>query len=91
MTFNSKEEDSEDSDIVLTKINDEGDIIWSKEFDSDYSDGGGNLVATTDDNFYLIINRGNEIIGSYGDILKINSYGDTLFTKRIVSNFSVVE
>ena len=90
MTFIHSEEYSEDYDPVLSKINEDGEIIWFKEYDSEYRDSYIEISANTNENYFLTITRGQETSRSYGEIIKINSYGDSLFSKRIESDNDVI-
>ena len=89
MTSFHGNQDSDDFDVTLSKVDNNMNIIWEKEFDSDYRDGNSTLIATTDNNYFLTINRGKDMPGTDIEIIKFNSTGDTLFTKKIIGSESI--
>jgi hypothetical protein len=87
--------------IYLIKTDKDGNMMWSKEYGSKYSNEKGNSVQTTSDGGYIVAgeiekrdNIGVRCFDTY--LVKIDSLGDTLWTKefqghRIDQDISVVQ
>lgn len=77
-------------DVLLMKVNAEGDSIWTKVYGGDKSEGGQDICKTYD-NGYIICgytySYGNEICKIF--IIKTNTDGDTLWTKTIGEDLPV--
>ncbi len=87
---------NQDRNIYLIKTDPQGDTIWTKTYGS--SSGGSGVLPSNDEGYsvqqttdggYIIcgstkIGFGNPLWGtSYGYLIKINSYGDTVWTKQL--------
>ncbi|MCD4795327.1 MAG: T9SS type A sorting domain-containing protein [Bacteroidales bacterium] len=70
-------------DIYLIKTDAAGDTMWTKTYGEDGSDDG-RCVRQTPDGGYVIAGNTQPIgiMGSYVWLIKTNSYGDTLWTKK---------
>lgn len=64
-----------DDDIILIKINGDGQIVWSEIIGEVYDDEIGNSIIEAND--------GNLIITGYGHILKTDSRGREIYNKVI--------
>lgn len=74
-------------DILIRKIADSGDIIWSKTFGSPYQDEASKIIALDDGNYlvsgYSIFD--NPLEESNIFVAKINPFGDIVWYKRFDS------
>jgi hypothetical protein len=73
---------STQEDILLVKLNQAGDTIWTRTYGGSELEYGYNMIATSDGN--LLIAASTKSFGDpYGDLylLKLNTNGDTLWTK----------
>ena len=79
----SKAAGQPDNNANLIKIDIDGTVIWNKTFGSS-SDDFGNCVKTTSDGGYIMIGQTYGFGSSNGDawLVKLNSNGDTTWTKR---------
>jgi hypothetical protein len=70
-------------DVFLTKVNSSGSIIWTKTYGRSNDDLGVKVLQSLDGGFIIVGYLLNVISSSYdGLIIKTNSTGDTLWTKR---------
>lgn len=71
-------------------LNGIGDMIWTRRINSGNYFAEGSGVAETDDSAFLIAGTCRAINGGYSDIylIKVNYYGDTLWTKTFGSQYS---
>lgn len=76
--------DVSEKDILLVKTNPFGDTLWTKTYGTLNEDHGQNIISTSDGNLLLSgFTAGSDTIESTGVyVLKINTFGDTLWTKR---------
>lgn len=76
-----------DQEVLLVKINTDGDIVWTKSIGTENSEYGSQIINTTDNNF-IVSGLATENIGSlylhHIFIAKINSSGDTLWTRKFI-------
>lgn len=70
-------------DVLLIKFNSSGDTLWTKNFGGEENDFATNIIYTSDGNLLLSGKTQSFGAGISGDIyiLKINTDGDTLWTK----------
>ena len=79
----SKNYSTSKNDILLIKTNSSGDTIWSKTYGGVESEYGTNIIPTSDGNILISGKTESFGAGSFGDIylIKVNTNGDTLWTK----------
>lgn len=73
-----------DLDILVYKIDTAGNVIWSKKYGTPPVNESGNFIIQTSDGGYALCGFRSDASGfndSY--IIKINSMGDTLWTKMV--------
>jgi len=70
-------------DVLLIKTNSDGDTLWTKTFGGTNDDFGYQIINTNDGNLLICGISYSYTISSFCDIylIKINSNGDTLWTK----------
>ena len=71
-------------DLWVFKTNSSGEIIWSKTYGTQFNESGSWVIESTD-NGYFIVGERQQANSPWLDIwlLKINSFGDTLWTKTL--------
>ncbi|MCK4662483.1 MAG: carboxypeptidase-like regulatory domain-containing protein, partial [Bacteroidales bacterium] len=71
-------------DIYLVKTNAAGDTIWTKSYDGEDGSDDARCIRQTPDGGYIIAGNTQPIgiMGSYIWLIKTNSSGDTLWTKK---------
>jgi PKD repeat protein len=77
--------------INLRLVEDVGTVLWTKEFNfgSQYEDYAYDVAATPDGGFIISAYESEDEISSYNLLIKTNSSGDTLWTKRIyIGNYT---
>lgn len=71
-------------DVLFTKVNAAGEIIWKKNYGDKSEEGAYAIIPTADGN-YLAAGFTHDALGAFFDqdvyILKINKDGDTIWTK----------
>lgn len=69
--------------LWVLRLDSDGDTLWTKTFDSPHNDYAYSVSETKDDGFIVSGVRNNLGINSGGDawILKLNSSGDSVWTK----------
>ncbi len=79
----SKAAGQPDNNANLIKIDPAGTEIWNKKFGSS-ADDFGNCIKTTSDGGYIMVGQTYGLGASGGDawLVKLNSSGDTTWTKR---------
>jgi hypothetical protein len=73
-------------DAFFIKLNSNGDTLWTRYYGGKYDDGGNKTVVLKDGGFMVAgRTRDSSAIGIKDDlwILRLNSVGDTLWTKKI--------
>ena len=86
------------SDVYVLKTNSNGDVLWSRRFDSSADDLAFSIQQTSDSGF-ILTGRTTSLSVSDNDIflIRLNSSGDTLWTKLFVrmthndAGYSVIE
>jgi len=75
-------------DAWLVKLNSDGDTLWTKCFGGSYLDKAGSIIQTNDDGYLVSVETDSDdgdIHGYHGGndiwLIKINSDGDSLWTK----------
>ncbi len=73
--------DSNGTDVLLIKTNEEGNTLWTKTFGGTSTEAGYSVVQTTDSGYIIAASSGS--FGQNGDmyVIKTNAIGDTLWTK----------
>ncbi|HPE57626.1 MAG TPA: hypothetical protein PK904_14560 [Bacteroidales bacterium] len=73
------------SDVIVIKLNSNGDSIWTKKYGSTAYDYGNDIITTPDNNLLIIGHSKNTIMAEDGHIfvMKINEAGDSLWSKNI--------
>lgn len=75
------------SDIWLIRTNDQGDTIWTKTYGGILEDWGSKAMPANDGSFIVVGNtNANGLVSSEIWLLKIDSIGDSLWTKTIGDN-----
>jgi uncharacterized delta-60 repeat protein len=71
-----------DSDVLVIKLNSQGNIEWSKTFGGDSSEGTS-FIKSTIDGGYIIVGSTHSFDAGYSDIIviKLNSQGDIEWSK----------
>ncbi len=76
-------------DIYILKLDDDGDTIWTRTYGGDYYDGSRSVSLTTDGGYIV---AGWTVLYYEGPaniwVLKIDAYGDTIWTKTCGSGYS---
>lgn len=69
------------SDVFLLKVDDDGDVIWTRTYGTSLDDHGHHAVETSDGGFLIVGDR--DVGGSdySGYIVRTDSDGDTLWTR----------
>jgi hypothetical protein len=77
------------SDVYILKINPNGDTLWTKKYGTDNEEGAYAIIEAKDGNFLIAgYFRDLDGNGQYGPLLlKINTDGDTLWTKSYDYNY----
>ena len=80
---------SHTGNILLTKTDDSGNIIWTKSYGGSNSEYGG-CVHQTYDNGYIILGHSNSFGTNDYDlyIIKTNELGDTIWTRTFGENYN---
>ena len=68
-------------DIIVMKTDENGDSLWTRTFDGYGDNDYGNCVIETDDENYISVGRVRNAKSYYGIIIKLDTLGDTLWTK----------
>ena len=70
-------------DVLLVKTNSAGDTLWTKTYGSNKEDYGYQIIKTNDSNYLISAITYADSTSGFCDIylLKVNSDGDTLWTK----------
>lgn len=76
------------TDILLVKTNSNGDTLWTKTYGGQNTDHGHNIISTSEGNLLISgFTIGSDSIASTDIyVLKINTNGDTLWTRRFETN-----
>ncbi len=74
-----------EGDIYILKIDENGNVLWEKNFGGDEYDYSEDIVRTLDGNFVIVGNTfyGGETVEEDVYILKIDDSGDLIWEKRI--------
>ena len=78
-------------DVLLTKIDTSGNIIWTKTYGGLYFDGGSHLIQTFDGG-YMITGRTQSSTAGVSNklyLIKTDSFGDTIWTKAYNNHYFV--
>jgi len=77
-------------DLWIFKTDSLGEILWSKTYGSDTTQESGSWVIETSNHEFLLVGNRQIKYGTSPDIwiLKINSLGDTLWTKTIGGTYA---
>jgi len=70
------------SDILIVKTSSQGDTLWTKVYGTDETDAATNVIKTLDNNYLITGKWGTDVNNSDIIILKIDTNGDTLWTKK---------
>jgi hypothetical protein len=73
---------SDSADILLAKTDTSGNIEWSKVYGGTSSEVGFSVQQTSDGGFILAGTSGQYLVNSGACVIKINSIGDTLWTRQ---------
>lgn len=89
----SKVSSTNDRDALVMKIDNSGNILWSKLYGTigtDYASPLEGLIQTTDSGF-VVVGISNNLTGVFNNdpfIMKLNSNGDTVWTKGLSNQFN---
>jgi len=80
----STETDSQNWDLLITKLNNQGETLWSKTYGSNVSDRGVSMIQKQDSTGYILCGYASEISGEvssgYGGqdiwVVEINNNGE---------------
>ena len=73
------------NDIFLIKTNAQGDTLWTRAYGSPFSDSYASAIETSDTNYVVAYTRGLTTGNADIGLIKINSSGDTVWTKSFGS------
>jgi len=74
---------SQSSDILLAKINENGELQWYKTFGGSKSDKGGDIIKDADAGYYITGSYVDGLTGSSSAfLLKTNASGDSLWMRK---------
>lgn len=77
-----------DFDITLNKINCKGEILWTKSFDREGSEGGNAVTIRPDGNFIVAGIKATSFLGKVGPwLLKVDTEGNELNEKLLKFRF----
>jgi hypothetical protein len=81
--------DATDIDVIIIKITSEGDSLWEKRYDFEFSDNADYICSATDSGFLLTGYSfpKDEFKDWYSWIFKINSNGDSLWLREFESEY----
>lgn len=76
------------SDVLLIKLDANGDTLWTKIYGGDQDDFGDFIIPTNDDHLLICGYSYSFNYEGYADIylIKVNTNGDTLWTKNYIAS-----
>ncbi len=84
--YTYKNENTSKADVLLMKLNSNGDTLWTKTYGGSEDDYGYYIITTQDGNLLICGTSSSSTDGGYSDIylVKVNLDGDTLWTKTFL-------
>jgi hypothetical protein len=77
------------SDVVLIKLNAEREVVWVKHYSTPYNDGALSIICDSSNQIYFSWYTADFDGNSQQEIIKLNSSGAILWSKKIISGLSV--
>jgi hypothetical protein len=77
-------------DIFLSRIDSSGNVLWNKQYGSEYKEESNAVIQTFDSGFIVLATKNDPVLPGQHDIviMKTNAAGDSLWTRQFGGIFN---